>query len=150
MSWSTALKEGVITGCYASVTSAAVLAACGRLENRAALGPVNAVSHWIWGDKAAQHDEFSLRHTVVGYAIHHVSSTFWAVIYEKKYGQQGSGAVGDILLNAAKIAALACFTDYKLTPHRLQPGYEMRLSKPSLFGVYTAFGIGLATRRLLK
>jgi hypothetical protein len=34
--------------------------------------------------------------------------------------------------------------DYKLTPRRLQPGFEAQLSKKSLVYVYAAFAIGLA------
>jgi hypothetical protein len=36
-----------------------------------------------------------------------------------------------------------------MTPHRLEPGYEMRLSKKSLLIVYTAFGLGLALRGMV-
>jgi hypothetical protein len=46
-------------------------------------------------------------------------------------------------------SAVACFTDYQLTPPRLRPGYEERLSKPSLAVVYAAFGAGLAAGALL-
>ena len=35
--------------------------------------------------------------------------------------------VAPTLAAAAGATAVACFVDYKLTPHRLQPGYEMRL-----------------------
>jgi hypothetical protein len=34
--------------------------------------------------------------------------------------------------------------DYRLTPRRLMPGYERRLSQPSLLAVYAAFAAGLA------
>lgn len=45
--------------------------------------------------------------------------------------------------------ALACFTDYQLTPPRLRPGFEQRLSRRSLLLVYGAFGIGLAAGAIL-
>ena len=52
-------------------------------------------------------------------------------------------------LAATAASAVACFTDYPLTPRRLHPGYEMRLSTPSLALVYGAFGLGLAAGALL-
>ena len=48
------------------------------------------------------------------------------------------------LLTAALLSsAVACFVDYQLTPQRLQPGFEKRLSTPSMVAVYAAFGLGL-------
>ena len=46
-------------------------------------------------------------------------------------------------------SAVACFTDYQLTPKRLHPGYEKHLSRPSLAVVYGAFGVGLAIGAML-
>ncbi|MFC0134828.1 hypothetical protein [Massilia eurypsychrophila] len=53
------------------------------------------------------------------------------------------------LAAATATSALACFTDYQLTPQRLKPGYEKRLSKPALAVVYGAFAAGLAVGALL-
>lgn len=39
---------------------------------------------------------------------------------------------------------MACWVDYKLTPRRLQPGFEQRLSTPSMVAVYGSFALGLA------
>lgn len=39
-------------------------------------------------------------------------------------------------------------TNYKLTPPRLQPGFEKRLSSASLFLMYGIFGATLALRGL--
>ena len=36
------------------------------------------------------------------------------------------------LAGAAAAAALACFVDFRLTPRRLTPGFEQRLSTGSL------------------
>lgn len=53
------------------------------------------------------------------------------------------------LAAASAASAIACFADYQLTPPRLRPGYEKRLSKPSLAVVYGAFGLGLAAGALM-
>jgi len=148
-SWPEAVRDGVITGSFASVVSTAVLGARGERENGTPYGPTNAISHWFWGDRAAQHDEPSARYTAVGYAIHHASATLWAVLYEKWFGDKAErGEILPAVAGAAAVAGLACFVDYKMTPQRLQPGFEKRLSTPSLFLVYAAFGAGLALRGL--
>ena len=147
--WPEAIRDGAISGSVASVLSTAVLGARGERENNSPYAPTNAISHWFWGDRAARHDEPSGRYTAVGYAIHHASATLWAVLYEKWFG--GKAERGEILpavTGAAAVAGLACFVDYKLTPHRLQPGFEKRLSTPSLFLVYASFGAALALRGL--
>ena len=91
-------------------TASALSAALGKLGSGSAFAPTNAVSHYVFGEKAAHRDLPSIRYT-----IHHLSAS-----------------------------AVACFADYQLTPERLQPGHEKRLSTPSLAVMHGAFGLGLA------
>ena len=44
----------------------------------------------------------------------------------------------------AGTAAVACTIDYTITPHRLTPGFELRLSRPAMAVGYLAFGLGIA------
>ncbi|OWW20143.1 hypothetical protein [Noviherbaspirillum denitrificans] len=149
--WPQALRDGAVSGSVASVLSTAVLAERGRQEDGTPFAPTNAVSHWIWGDRAMRQDTPSMRYTAVGYTIHHLSATLWAVLYEKWFGERAERReVLPALAGGAAVAALACFVDYKMTPQRLQPGFEQRLSTPSLFMVYTAFGAALALRGLSR
>lgn len=149
--WSTAVRRGMISGTAASVLSTAALAALGRAGTGSMFAPTNAVSHWIWGDEAARHDEPSMRYTVPGYLIHHASATFWAVLFERFFGDRLNSKKPATTMQAATAAtAIACFVDYELTPHRLRPGYEMRLSKSALVMVYAAFGLGLAAGAVLS
>lgn len=143
--WTTSMQRGLVSGAASSVVSTAALALLGRVEAGSAYAPTNAVSHWIWGDEAAEHDEFSLKYTITGYAIHHLSATFWSVLFEKLAGEKlDRKDIRVTLATSAATSAIACFADYKLTPQRLHPGYEKRLSKKSLAGVYAAFAVGLA------
>lgn len=147
--WPEAIRDGAVSGSAASVLSTAVLGVRGQQEDGTPYGPTNAISHWFWGDRAADHDEPSTRYTALGYTIHHASATLWAVLYEKWFGDKAErGEVLPALAGGAAVAALACFVDYKLTPQRLQPGFEKRLSTPSLFLVYASFGAALALRGL--
>lgn len=142
--WRAALRDGALTGSFASLTSTAALAVCGQCESGSPHGPTNATSHWLWGDPAKYQDGASARYTLVGYGIHHASATFWAVIYERLFGKLADRR--DMIPAAAAASAvsgLACLVDYTITPHRLRPGYEHRLSAGSLALVYASFGAGL-------
>ena len=147
--WSQAIRDGAVSGSVASILSTAVLGIRGQREDSSPFAPTNAVSHWFWGDRAAQHDEPSARFTALGYAIHHASATLWAVLYEKWFGEKAErGEILPAIVGGAAVAGLACFVDYKMTPARLQPGFEKRLSTPSLFLVYASVAGALALRGL--
>ena len=148
--WKNALQCGLVSGTTSSLLSTAALAAMGKSTANSTFGPTNAISHWIWGERAAHRDGLSAKYTLPGYLIHHASATFWAVLFERacaKTLDQRDPAKTVQLATAA--SALACFTDYQLTPRRLRPGYEKRLSKPALAVVYGAFGLGLAAGAIL-
>ncbi|HZW20565.1 hypothetical protein [Noviherbaspirillum sp.] len=147
--WPQALRDGAVSGSVASILSTAVLGIRGQQETGTPFAPTNAVSHWFYGDRAARQDEPSARYTAVGYAIHHASATLWAVLYEKWFGERAERReLLPAVAGGAAVAALACFVDYKMTPERLQPGFEKRLSTPSLFMVYASFGAALVLRGL--
>lgn len=142
--WREAARNAWLSGTLASVLSTLALGLCGRWENRRVAAPTNAISHWIWGDGALLENRPTLRHTALGYGIHHAASVFWATLYEKWFSERGErDGVPAALAGAAAVAALACVVDFRLTPQRLTPGFENRLSKTSIFAIYTAFGAGL-------
>jgi hypothetical protein len=149
-SWNIATRRGLLSGAAASALSTVALAALGKAGTGSAYAPTNAVSHWVWGEKAARRDLPSMRYTALGYTIHHLSATFWAVLFERLMGARLDRlAPAPTLAAATATAAIACFADYQLTPPRLRPGYEKRLSKPSLAVVYGAFAVGLAGGALM-
>lgn len=136
--------RAALSGTAAALASTAVLAATGQHEARSPFAPTNATSHWLWGDRAARKDRASARFTGLGFATHHAASVFWALVYESASGRRREPVRA--VATGLAVAALACFVDYQLTPRRFQPGYERRLSRAALTGVYAAFGIGLALR----
>jgi hypothetical protein len=148
--WKTATQRGLVSGATASALSTAALALFGKHEADSPFAPTNAISHWFWGEKAARRDLPSARYTLTGYAIHHASATFWSVLFERTCGHLlDRRDTGKTLAAAAAASAVACFVDYELTPDRLKPGYEKRLSRPALAAVYGAFGLGLAAGAML-
>ena len=134
-----------MSGAAASLLSAAVLAIAGKIENGAPAGPLNGPSQWIFGRKAAYQRRASLRHTLTGFLIHHITATGWALLHERLFGQdKPAQSTNTRIRRAAMTAAIANVVDYQLTPKRLQPGFEAQLSKKSLFVVYAAVALGLA------
>lgn len=139
------LRDAIVSGSRASATSTAALALAGCRDCSSAFAPVNAISHWIWRERAIRRDDASLRYTAAGYAIHHIASVFWSCAFEglgRLSGRQRSD--NEVLLDAAAVTALAAVVDLRCTPQRLTPGFERRLEPVPLAAVYVAFGIGLA------
>jgi hypothetical protein len=144
--WKEAGHRALRSGAAASLLSAGVLALCGWVENRRPAGPLNGPSQWLFGRSAAHRRDATARHTLTGYAIHHATATGWALLHERLWAsRKPAQTLPQRLGRAAVTAAVANLVDYKLTPQRLQPGFEAQLSKASLVLVYAAFAVGLAT-----
>lgn len=149
ITWKQALREGIVSGSLASILSASYLAwAGGRRGHPAA--PLNAVSHWFFGDRSLRQDEPSARYTLTGYLTHHSASIFWGILYAKLWGARPQAKQPlPALAGGVAAAAVACFIDYQLTPKRLTPGFEHRLGRPEMAKVYACFALGLAIGSLL-
>jgi len=140
----------LLRGTAANLASIAALAAFGKRETGSPLAGINAVSHWLWGDADARRNELSWKYTVVGALTNEAASLFWAFCFDRLFGLRRRNASAPQLLGeAAAMSAIAFAVDYGITPKRLTPGYELRLSRSSLFAVYVAFAGGLALGSLL-
>lgn len=140
----TALRA-LLAGSCASLLSAAVLAAAGRREAGSAAAPINAVSHWYWDREALHQQQADAQHTAVGFATHHLASVFWAALLTAFLrSQPAMNTVPRTVAACFATSAIACVVDFKLTPERLTPGYEHRLSRKALGLTYLLFGAGLA------
>ena len=138
------MRKAVISGSVASVVSMVALALRGRHELHDAAAPMNGPSQWVWGAQAPYLNGFSLRHTVIGYGIHHLASVFWAFHFEMARRRMRQPSTMNDVATAAATAAAAASVDNYCTPQRLRPGFEKRLTRGSLVVVYAAFGAGLA------
>lgn len=145
--WSRAFRAALLSGSAASVASTFALLWCGRREVNDGAAPLNGPSQWIWGTHAPYCSGFSVRHTVVGYAIHHLASIFWAVAFER-FRPTGWEAMPAVAA-AALTSVTASIVDYQFTPRRFRPGFEKRLSRSSLTLVYAAFAAGLAAAAIM-
>ena len=138
----------LVPGTLAALASAAVLAAYGRREIGSIAAPMNGPSQWVWGRGAPYRDDATWRHTALGFAIHHGASLFWGVLFEF-FRRRAPRDVPGTVASAVTTAAIANVVDFKLTPERLTPGFEKRLSHRALFATYAAFAMGLAAGALL-
>jgi hypothetical protein len=143
--WKAVMRQGLVAGSVGSALSALALLAAGRHQTGSAVPPVNAVSHWYWGDRSFHRRRTDVQHTAVGYLTHHGASVFWATLYAAATKDlEASRTPAGIAAGALATSALACFVDYQLTPKRLTPGFEHEISRPAMAGVYTAMALGLA------
>lgn len=159
------LRNAVTSGAVASLLSTAVLVSRGRSDAGSRAAPFNAVSHWLFGDKAYHVDQPDLPHTALGVAMHQLSGVFWGLLFEGflhrisrsdnpprllAAGANGRAVAvrapnrGEIVASAAVTTAIAALTDLRLVPARLSPGFEHRLRTDSLILTYVVFGAGLA------
>jgi hypothetical protein len=149
--WEAAARRALFSGASASACSAVALSICSRIDEGSYAGGLNGPSQWLWGEAEAYTREPSVRHTVVGYGIHHLTSVFWAILYERMFGEPEQRKTP---LRRCAEAALsttgAYIVDYYLTPRRLRPGFEKHVRGRSMFVVYGAFALGLAVASIVR
>lgn len=129
--------------------STVVLSWRSRRNTGEAATATNATSHWLWGERAMHRHRPSVRHTVPGYAIHHASSVFWGVAFERLLLNRRPTAAR-AATTAAAVSTLAYVVDYGLTPKRLTPGFERHLGARGMVMTYAAIAAGFAITALLR
>jgi hypothetical protein len=145
-----ALATGTLsTGVLAALLSTAILLWRGRIDTRHAAAPINAISHWLWPDEATRRNRPTWKHTGTGMAVHMGSSLLWSTIYAWWRARRRFPTALNAATDAAALTAAAAVVDLALVPKRLTPGFEQRLSRPSLVTVYAGFALGLAVGGML-
>jgi len=95
----------------------------------------------VWGDKATKYDDWDVRHTLVGALLNAGAMGFWSAVQTLLPEPR---SLFGAARNATIVTAVAYATDYHLVPRRLNPGFEQRLSRKSLFGAYAILAASLA------
>lgn len=134
-------SQALRTGAVASALSTVTLGVLAARHGDDPSGPTNATSQWLWGTEARQARGWSVRHTAVGYAVHHAMSCFWAVGYEVARARW-KGPLEQPFL-AGLVTTLAWWIDFHVMPPRFTPGFEARLSAEDRRIAYAAFAAGL-------
>lgn len=138
-----------VSGTLGSLASTAALMIMSEAEGRSPWQATNATAHWLHGPIAAAVPRLDLDHTGVGYATHHLATTFWALGYEWWMGSQQRVTPGAAFGTALAVSAIAAVVDYGATPKRFTPGWEYVLSKRAMAAAYGAMALGLAAGTLL-
>jgi fructose-1,6-bisphosphatase/inositol monophosphatase family enzyme len=88
---------------------------------------------------------------MVGYAIHHTTSLFWATLYERTFGEPSERKTPLRRCAEAALSATGAYVvDYYLTPPRLRPGFKKHVRTQSMFVIYGAFALGLACASIIR
>jgi hypothetical protein len=143
--WTQALREGAVAGTVASVLSTVALAIVGKRETGSMAAPVNAASHWLWGDESLREDGTTWRHTLTGALTQHAASVFWATLYSAIVGHRPEAKeLPAAVAGGIATSATAYVIDYTITPKRFTPGYEHRLDGQGMLIVYGVLAAGFA------
>lgn len=147
---STWIKDTLATGAVATASTTAALAVLGKVEGNSAVGPINAVSHILWGDEAAHTDEPDVAHTLTGAALNAAAITMWAALHELLMPRDRKPTVARAVSSGLLVATVAYVVDYHVVPKRLTPGFEKRLSGTALASIYATLAASLAVGSLLR
>ena len=134
----------LVSGMAGGVLSQIASAVYGRAERGRSDLPMHAVSHIAWDDDPESHKGRHTHNYVIGTALHHGASIFWATFFEALFGRAAERSTGSALVGGATIAAAAYVTDYHVVPQRLTPGWEYRLSRRSLAATYIVLALTLS------
>lgn len=118
-------------GTGAALGSVAAIALLAKSDSKPALAPVNASSHWLWGDEAGARHAPDLAHTGVGAATNLGAGLMWGGLLGAHLARK-KRAPYEIVRDGAVMGAVAGLLDYGLLPRRLSPGWELTLSSRSV------------------
>lgn len=139
------IRNVLVTATLATVSTTLATMFLGRREASSASAPLNATSHILWGDEAAEVDEFDFTHTVAGAIVNSGAMVAWAALQEMVLGRWvRKGPPVRAIAAGTATAATAYVTDYYVVPERLTPGFEKRLSPASLGAIYGVLAVALA------
>jgi hypothetical protein len=142
--WRQAAREGLATGAIAGVMSAVAASAFGRRDSGSAVAPINAVSHWLWGDRAGEVRQADLPHTAVGAVTNVLAAMFWATLHARVRPRAAAAPVGAAIAGGIATSAVAAGVDYGLVPRRFTPGWELSVSNRSMAGIFAVLAAGIA------
>lgn len=129
------------TAAVATIATTAAGMLLSVIETRKPAAGLNAVSHILWGDKAARVDHFDVQHTLAGGVLNASAMASWAAVNELLPRAHRPTSA---LAKGALVSALAYLVDYYVVPKRLTPGFEKRFSPPAMLALYTTLAAALA------
>ena len=140
----------LISGAAGGLLSHIVAGAVSHAERGRSDLAMHAVSHIAWDDDPESHKGRHFHNWIIGTALHHGASIFWATFFEALFGREAERSTGSALVGGATIATAAYVTDYHVVSDRFKPGFEAHISNRSLFLIYAALAVGLAAGARLR
>ncbi len=137
------LRYSLFAGLGAAVASTAAIMILARAERKPVWRPINATSHWLWGDEAGLREEADWAHTAPGLLTNHAAALFWGSIFGAFLATRPPRQPMQMLRDASAVGLLATIVDYGLVPRRLTPGWELALSRGSVAASLGAMSLGL-------
>lgn len=137
-------RYALYSGSMAGLACVAALALAARCERRSAFQPINASSHWIYGETAASVARFDPRRTGLGVVTNVGACFFWAFPLSLWLTAGPPRHPLNLLCSASALSAFAAFFDYRVVPKRLRPGWELAISRRSIAAVFAAIAGGMA------
>ena len=134
------LSQFSLSGTVSGLLMSTVVGIVSRLTRGQSGQGLNAISHILWGAKAAQQPAWTLRYTATGLVLNQVACLFWAGCYEVLRQTNRPHRVTTSAADAMAIAALAYVADYHLIPKRFTPGFEWVFSST----LFSLLYLGLA------
>lgn len=142
-------KDTLKSGLVASAATTLAVNALGEMEEGNAISPINAVSHILWGNRAARQSEASIKYTLSGGLLNTAAIVGWAGVHRILFGRRRmTPTVAGAIAQGCATSALAYVTDYYIVPKRFTPGFEKRLSNGALLAVYGTLALALAAGNL--
>lgn len=138
MNWISVISNIVIMTAWSTVITIASVMALAVVERKAAVAPVNAISHIVFGESAYDSRKGDALHFVIGFVLNVMAMVGWSAVAELAFRglhlpvNQFSSA----LVVAIGVTVLAYFTDFHLVPKRFTPGFEHILSRRALLMTY--------------
>lgn len=144
------VRNSALPAAIATATTTAAVTGLTKLNDGSGSAGLNAVSHILWGDKAADKEDFSAKYTLVGAGLNSAAVASWAAVHEMVVEKGGvPRRIMPMLLTAGLVSGLAYIVDYHVVPKRLTPGFEKRLTPKAMAFVYGALAVGLAVGAVL-
>ena len=76
------LQRALISGTLAAAAVTVAASIASRRETGSYPAALNATSHFLWEEHAAEQDDYSWKYTATGLATNWGASVFWAIFYE--------------------------------------------------------------------
>lgn len=105
-----ALRYTLYSGGMAGLACLATLMIAGRSEGRGALRPINATSHWVYGETAASTTRPELRRTGLGLTTNVAAAIFWAIPFAAWLAGRPPRRPLRLLCEASILSAFAAFS----------------------------------------